>query len=67
MFLSALYLIHDLMDVSVVPTNLSVPKVPEPDRAATFAHANKGPKPRDHVPLCHMKRDRNKGYSPEKC
>ena len=28
-----------------VPSNLSVPKVLEPDRAATSAHAKEGPKP----------------------
>ena len=57
------------MEDSVVPSNLSVPKVPEPDRAATSARAkNKnGPKPGEHVQLFRMKRDCNKGFYPEKC
>ena len=46
-----LYLTRDLMEDSAVPSNLSVPKVPEPDRAATSARAKnkKGPKPGEHV------------------
>ena len=57
-----LYLNHDLMEDSVVPSNLSVPKVPEPDRAATSARAKKGLKPGEHVRLFHMTRDHNKGF-----
>ena len=56
------------MEDSAVPANLSVPKVPELDWAATSACAKKGPKPvPEHVPLCHMKRDRNKGVYHKKC
>ena len=63
-FEDTLYLTCDLMEDSVVPSNLSVPKVPEPDQAATSARAKnkKGPKPGEHVPLFHMKRDRNEGF-----
>ena len=42
-----MYLTRDLMEDSAVPSNLSVPKVP--DWAATFAYAKKGPKPGEHV------------------
>ena len=68
-FENNLYLARDLMEDSVVPSNLSVPKVPEPDRAATSARAKnkKGPKPREHVQLFRMKRDGNKGFYSEKC
>ena len=43
---------------------LSVPKVPEPDRAATSAHAKnkKGLRPGEHVQLLRMK-----GLSSQKC
>ena len=43
---------------------LSVPKVPEPDRAVTSAHAKnkKGPKPGEHVQLFCMK-----GFYSQKC
>ena len=42
-FQNTMYLIRDLMADGAVPSNLSVPKVPEPDRAAwgarsTFPH-----------------------------
>ena len=58
-FENTLYLTHDLMEDSVVPSNLSVLKVPEPDRAATSACARskKGPKHGEHVQLFRMKRD----------
>ena len=48
-----LYLTFDLMEDNAVPSNLSVPKVPEPDRAATSALSKKkkGPKPGEHVQL----------------
>ena len=45
-----------------VPSNLSVPKVPEQDCAATSARAKQGPKPGEHVQLFCMIRDRNKGF-----
>ena len=50
-FENNIYLNRDLMEDSVVPSNLSIPKVPEPDRAATCARAKnkKGPKPGEHV------------------
>ena len=41
---------RDLMEDTAVPSNLPIPKVPEPDRAATSARAKKGPKPEGHVP-----------------
>ena len=46
-FENTLCLTHDLMEDSAVPSNLSIPKVPEPDWAATSAGAKnkKGPKP----------------------
>ena len=68
-FENTLYLDHDLMEDSVVQSNLSVPKVPEPDRAATSARAKhkRGPKPGEHVQLFCMKQDRNKGFYSEKC
>ena len=56
-FENTLSLTRDLMEDSVVPSNLFVPKVPEPDRAATSAS----------VQLFRMKRDRNKGFYSEKC
>ena len=49
-----------------VPSNLSTPKVPEPDQAATSACAKKGLKPREHVQLFRMKQDCNKGFYSEK-
>ena len=57
-----------LMADSAVPSYLSVPKVLEPDQAATSARAKnkKGPKLEEHVQLFHMKRDRNKGFYSEK-
>ena len=64
---NTLYLNHDLMEDSAVPSNLSVPKVPEPERAATSARAKKGPKPEGHVQLFRMKWDRNKGFYSETC
>ena len=48
-FEHTLYLGRDLMENSAVPSNLSVPKVPELDWAATAACAKKGPKPGEHV------------------
>ena len=66
-FENTLYLNRDLIEDSVIPSNLSVPKVPEPDRAATSAHARKGPKPEEHVQLFCMKQDHNKGFYSEKC
>ena len=50
-FENTLYLTRDLMEDSIVPSNLSVPKVPQPDRAATSARAKnkKGTKPGEHV------------------
>ena len=62
-FENTLYLTRDLMEDSAFPSNLSVPKVPEPDWAATFAGAKnkKGPKLGEHVQLFRMKQDRNKG------
>ena len=46
---------------------VSVPKVPKPDQAAISARAKnkEGPKPRDHVQLFRMERDRNKGFYSE--
>ena len=63
-FENNLYLNRDLMEDSVVPSNLSIPKVPEPDWVATSARAKnkKGPKPGEHVQLFRMKRNRNKGF-----
>ena len=60
---------HDLMEDSDVPSNLSAPKVPQLDGAATFARAKnkKGPKPAEHVQVFRMKRDPNKGFYFEKC
>ena len=52
---------------SAVPSNLSVPKVSDSDRAATSAHAKKSPKPGEYIQLFRMKRDRNKGFYSEKC
>ena len=49
-FENTLYLNRGLMEDSVVPSNLSIRKVPEPDRAATSARAKKAPKPGEHVP-----------------
>ena len=48
---------------------VSVPKVPKPDQAATSACAKnkEGPKPREHVQLFCMERDRNKGFYSENC
>ena len=68
-FEDTLYLTCDLMEDSAVPSNVSVPKVPEPDRAATSARAKnkKGPKPVEHVQLFRMKWDCNKGFYSEKC
>ena len=53
---------HDLMEDRAIPSNLSVPKVLEPDWAATSACAKKGPKPREHVQLFRMKRVCTKGF-----
>ena len=61
------YLTRDLMEDSAVPSNLSVPKVPELDRAAASARAAKGPKLGEHVQLFRMKWGRNKGLYSEKC
>ena len=36
-------------------------------RAATSACSKEGPKPGEHVPFFRMKKDRNKGFSSEKC
>ena len=57
------------MEDSAVPSSLSLPKVPEPDQAATSARAmnETRPKPGEHVPLLCMKRDHNKGLYSEKC
>ena len=55
------------MEDSAIPLNLFVPKVPEPDRAATSARAKKGPKPGEHVQLFCMKRDRSKSLYSQKC
>ena len=57
------------MEDSAGPANRSLPKVPEPDRAATSVPAKneKGPKPGEHVPLLRIKRDHNKGFYSEKC
>ena len=52
-FQNTMYLIRDLMEDGAVPSNLSVPNVPEPD--ATSAHAKKGPRPGEHVPLFHCR------------
>ena len=65
-FENTLYLNHDLMEDSVVASNPSIPKVPEPDWAATSARAKKGPKPGEHVQLFRMERG-NKGFYSEKC
>ena len=66
-FQDTLFLTCDLMEGSAVPSNVSVPKVSDSDRAATSAHAKKSPKPGEHVQLFRMKRDRNKGFYSEKC
>ena len=65
-FENTLYLTHDLMEDSAVPSNLS--KVPQPDWAATSACAKnkKGPEPKEHVQLVCMKQD-HKGFYSEKC
>ena len=65
-FKNTLYLNGDLMEHSAVPSNLSAPKVPELDRAATSACAKKGPKPGEHVQLFRLKRGHNKGFYSEK-
>ena len=67
-FEDTLYLTCDLMEDNTVPSNLSVPKVPELDRAATSACAKnkKGPKPGEHAQFFCMKRER-KGFYSEKC
>ena len=52
-FENTLYLNCDLMEDSAVPSNMSVPKVPEPDLAATSARAKKGRKPREHIIFPH--------------
>ena len=46
---------------------MSIPKVPKPDQAATFAQAKnkEGPKPKEHVQLFRMEWDRNKGFYSE--
>ena len=54
-----------VMEDSAVPSNLSVPKVSDSDRAATSARAKKSPKP--GVQLFRMKRGRNKGFYSQKC
>ena len=66
-FENTLNLNGDLMEDSAVPSNLSLPKVPELHRAATSTCAKKGPKPGEHVDLFRMKRDANKGFGSEKC
>ena len=48
-FVDTLCVIRDLMEDSVVPSNLSVPKVSDSDRAATSARAKKSPKSGEHV------------------
>ena len=52
---------------NVVPSNLSVPKVPKSVQAATSTCAKKSPKPGEHVQFFCMKRDRSKGFYFEKC
>ena len=52
------------MEDGAVPSNLSLPKVPA---ISARAKNEKGPKPGEHVPLLHMKRDHNKGFYSEKC
>ena len=68
-FENTLYLTPDLIEDSALPSNLSVPKVPQPDWVATSARAKnvKGTKPGEHVHLFCMKQDRNKGLYSEKC
>eukprot|EP00670_Eutreptiella_braarudii_P027652 CAMPEP_0174381636 /NCGR_PEP_ID=MMETSP0811_2-20130205/124145_1 /TAXON_ID=73025 ORGANISM="Eutreptiella gymnastica-like, Strain CCMP1594" /NCGR_SAMPLE_ID=MMETSP0811_2 /ASSEMBLY_ACC=CAM_ASM_000667 /LENGTH=107 /DNA_ID=CAMNT_0015534847 /DNA_START=516 /DNA_END=837 /DNA_ORIENTATION=- len=65
-FENPLYLSGDLMADSAVPSDLSVPKVPEPDRAATSARAKgyslfvlqeHGGKPKGSFPLHHLVSD----------
>ena len=65
-FENPLYLSGDLMADSAVPSDLSVPKVPETDRAATSAHAKgyslfvlqeHGGKPKGSFPLHHLVSD----------
>ena len=51
---------------STTASNLSIPKVPEPDVAAISACAKSSPKPGEHVQFFKMKRDRNKGFCSEK-
>ena len=65
-FENTLYLTRDLMEDSVVPSNLSIPTASDLDRATTSTRAKKSPKPGEHVQLFHMKRDRNKGCCSEK-
>ena len=54
------------MEDSAVPSNPSVPKVPEPDVAAISARAKSSLKPWEHVQL-RMKWDHSKGFYSEKC
>ena len=44
-FEDTLYLTSDLMEYSTVPSNLSIPKLPDPDVAAISAPAKSSPKP----------------------
>ena len=48
-------------------SNLSVPKVPRPDRGTPYAHAKNGPKPGEHVKIFRMKWDDNKVFHFENC
>ena len=66
-FENTLYLTRDLKEDIVVPSNLSVSKVSDLDRAATATRGKKSPKPGEHVQLFRMKRDCNKGFYSEKC
>ena len=66
-FENTLYVHCDLMEDSAVPSNLSVPKVLEPDRAATSARAKKGPKSGEHAQSFRMKRSLNNGCYSETC
>ena len=66
-FENTLYLPLDLMEDSVVPSNLSVPRVSESDWAATSARTKKNPKPREHIELFRIKWGRNNGFYSENC
>ena len=52
-FEDTLYLTRDLMEDTAAPSNLSVPKVSDSDRAATSARAKKSPKPGEHSAFPH--------------